>query len=390
MSEYQYYEFVAVDRPLSLDQQRDLREITSRASITSTRLVNEYQWGDFKGDPVELLEKYFDAHLYYANWGTRVLMFGFPDHLVDVDALSAYVDDEFVRVIERGNRVIVELWESEGDGGYGESEEPQLSDLISLRGDILAGDLRCLYLAALKGLGIWIDEIELDEDVEEESNLEPPLPPGLGQLSAPLEALIDFLEIDEDLVEVAAEGSPPLPSSQLTDEALERWVRRLPEGEKDAYLLRVARGELNVPNELRLRFVTEQHAGSTRPVPPPRRQVATLIGRAERLRAERRAAEIARREAEEAQQRERIARERAAHLERLRGNEQQLWGQAEALAMRKTPGDYDRAILLLRDLRDLAEGGEKREEFLSRLYAFRAAHIKKPSLMQRLDQAGLR
>ncbi len=27
---------------------------------------------------VELLEKYFDAHLYYANWGTRVLMFGFP------------------------------------------------------------------------------------------------------------------------------------------------------------------------------------------------------------------------------------------------------------------------------------------------------------------------
>jgi hypothetical protein len=226
--------------------------------------------------------------------------------------------------------------------------------------------------------------------VDEESNLEPPLPPGLSQLSAPLEALIEFLEIDEDLVEVAAEGSPPLPSSELTNEALERWIRRLPEGEKDSYLLRVARGEINVPNELRLRFVTEQHAGSTRPVPPPRRQVATLIGRAERLRAERRAAEIARREAEEAQQREKIARERAAHLERLRGNEQQLWGQAEALAMRKTPGDYDRAILLLRDLRDLAEGREKQEEFLSRLYAFRAAHVKKPSLMQRLDQAGLR
>jgi hypothetical protein len=390
MSEYQYYEFVAIDRPLSPDQQRELRGITTRATITSTRLVNEYEWGDFKGDPLELLEKYFDAHLYYANWGTRVLMFGFPIHLVDVDALSAYVDDEFVRVIERGNRVIVELWESEGDGAYGESEPPQLSDLISLRGDILAGDFRCLYLAALKGLGIWIDEIELDEDVDEESNLEPPLPPGLSQLSAPLEALIDFLEIDEDLVEVAAEGSPPLPSSELTNEALERWIRRLPEGEKDSYLLRVARGEINIPNELRLRFVTEQHAGSTRPVPPPRRQVATLIGRAERLRAERRAAEIARREAEEAQQREKIARERAAHLERLRGNEQQLWGQAEALAMRKTPGDYDRAILLLRDLRDLAEGREKQEEFLSRLYAFRAAHVKKPSLMQRLDQAGLR
>ena len=49
--------------------------------------MNEYHWGDFKGDPLNLIERYFDAHLYYANWGTRILMFGFPSALVDVDAL---------------------------------------------------------------------------------------------------------------------------------------------------------------------------------------------------------------------------------------------------------------------------------------------------------------
>ena len=51
MSEFQYYEFVAIDSPLSLSTQKKLRAITSRATITATRLVNSYEWGDFKGDP---------------------------------------------------------------------------------------------------------------------------------------------------------------------------------------------------------------------------------------------------------------------------------------------------------------------------------------------------
>ena len=74
MSEFQYYEFVAIDRPLNATERRRLRAITSRATITSTRLVNTYEWGNFKADPHELVAKYFDAFLYYANWGTRRLI----------------------------------------------------------------------------------------------------------------------------------------------------------------------------------------------------------------------------------------------------------------------------------------------------------------------------
>src|SRR5919198_1504264 len=69
MSEYQYYEFVAVDRPLSEREQRELRAISSRATITSTRFANSYSYGNLKGDPAKLVERYFDAHLYLANWG---------------------------------------------------------------------------------------------------------------------------------------------------------------------------------------------------------------------------------------------------------------------------------------------------------------------------------
>ena len=78
MSEYQYYEFQAIDRPLDERAMAALRSITSRARITPTSLVNVYHFGDFKGDPDRLMDQYFDAHLYVANWGTRRLMLRLP------------------------------------------------------------------------------------------------------------------------------------------------------------------------------------------------------------------------------------------------------------------------------------------------------------------------
>jgi hypothetical protein len=55
VSEYQYYEFVALDRPLTVAEMAELRSISTRAQITPTRFFNEYQWGDLKADPAELL-----------------------------------------------------------------------------------------------------------------------------------------------------------------------------------------------------------------------------------------------------------------------------------------------------------------------------------------------
>jgi hypothetical protein len=63
MSEYQYYEFQAIDRPLTPGEMAELRKISSRASITATRFHNVYHLGDFRGDPLKLMEKYFDRRL---------------------------------------------------------------------------------------------------------------------------------------------------------------------------------------------------------------------------------------------------------------------------------------------------------------------------------------
>jgi hypothetical protein len=90
MSEYQYYEFLALDRPLTEKQRAELRSISTRAEITATRFVNEYQWGDLKGDPRKMVEQYFDAFLYLADWGTRQLMFRLPRGVLDSETAGQY------------------------------------------------------------------------------------------------------------------------------------------------------------------------------------------------------------------------------------------------------------------------------------------------------------
>src|SRR5947199_2761633 len=97
MSEYQYYEFQAVDRPLSKREMAELRALSTRATITPTRFVNFYNWGNFRGNPSALMETYFDAFVYVANWGTHELMLRLPRRLLDPGTASRYCVGEGAR-----------------------------------------------------------------------------------------------------------------------------------------------------------------------------------------------------------------------------------------------------------------------------------------------------
>jgi hypothetical protein len=101
-----------------------------------------------------------------------------------------------------------------------------------------------------------------------------------------------------------------------------------------------------------------------------------------RLAAERTAKEQARRV------REQLAA-RARHLDALAGREEKLWQQVETAIQTKQPKQYDYAIDLLKDLRDLAERTGTGEDLATRIRDLRERHRSKPSLMQRLDRAGL-
>jgi hypothetical protein len=89
MSEYQHYKFQAIDRPQTPTELRVLRARSTRANITSTSFTNDYAWGSFRGDEDAWMERYFDAFLYLANWGTHILQFRLPSSLLGLVLSSA-------------------------------------------------------------------------------------------------------------------------------------------------------------------------------------------------------------------------------------------------------------------------------------------------------------
>lgn len=95
MSEYQYYEFLAIDRPLTSEEMSELRVLSTRAHITPVSFTNEYNWGSFRGNPDKMMQQYFDAHVYVANWMTAVFMVRVPietlsEMIVEVMSESIY------------------------------------------------------------------------------------------------------------------------------------------------------------------------------------------------------------------------------------------------------------------------------------------------------------
>jgi hypothetical protein len=105
------------------------------------------------------------------------------------------------------------------------------------------------------------------------------------------------------------------------------------------------------------------------------------------------AEENRRREAERAaEEQARRARERAEarapHLDALAGREEDLWRQVELAVSSKQPKEYQRAVGLLEDLRDLGTRSGAPETFAARIRQLRERHGSKWSLMRRLDQAG--
>jgi hypothetical protein len=386
VSEYQYYEFRVVDRPLNQRQMDELRKLSTRAEITPTSFTNEYHWGDFRGDPAVLMQKYFDAFVYVANWGTRRFMLRLPLALIDGDEVRPYADGECLSLKAGSEFVVLHFGSDEEGGGDWEQGEGWLGELLPVREGLMAGDLRSLYLAWLRGL----DYAEPDDDTPE-----PPRPPGLGKLSPALQRFVEFLRIDPDLIEAAAADDAGAPPAGPTHDELAAWVAARPEAEKNALLVRLAEDDaLSVRGELLRDFRqawkrSRSERGQPTATEVPRRTVGQLLAARDAIAAERRRRE----EEQKARERERQAREqarkRAEHLDALARREAAAWRQVETLIATKRPKDYDQAVELLKDLRDVAERAGRRDKAVTRIRQLREQHAGKPSLMKRFDQAGL-
>ena len=379
MSEYQYYEFQTVDRPLAQDQMGDLRAYSSRAQITPSRFVNEYNWGDFKGDPHQWIEKYFDAFLYLANWGSRWFMLRVPKQLLDPETVSKYCTDENLWCRTKGDHLIVSFQTEEEEPEWFEGEG-SLASLVPLRSDLMNGDHRCLYLGWLLAVQVG----ELDDDT-----LEPWVPPKLGELNAPLRSLADLLGLDLDLIAAAAERSDTNLTFCPSKEDIAGWIGGLPLKDKDAVLMRMIEGEdLHIAAEIRQCALSEirDARGDVASRSSARRDVGQLVSRAEVITEERRRKEAT----EAAQEKARRDREQAArrkkYLTSLVGEESALWTKVEELVATKQPKRYDAAVSLLHDL---AEMKGKNSDFSSRMGTLHSEHARKTSFVDKLRKATL-
>jgi hypothetical protein len=371
MSEYQYYEFQAIDRPLSEADRQALRDLSTRARITATSFTNSYEWGDFKGDPAKLMERWFDLHLYLANWGSRRLMIRLPKRPVNRRRLDAFLGEvDCVTLSVAGDNLIVDINCDEVEFEDWDDGSGWLVALAPLRAEVLAGDLRLFYL-------LWLTAVQAE--VVEADQPEPM--PGIGPMSASLEAFAEFFGIDSDLVQAAAERSTVAMASAMSAEAVEGIISAMTDAAKTTMLSRLFDGDPHVAAELRAKvrnlMATDAPRTVARTVGELRARAAAIGLAREQAAAEKLAAEHKRR----AKEAEKV---RQARLLAIARRGEGVWREVEAEIERRNAAAYDKAVGLLLDLQAVAKERGTIEDFRRRLHAIREKHVRKERFIERL------
>lgn len=251
--------------------------------------------------------------------------------------------------------------------------------LAPLRDELLRGDLRPVYLGWLAGAA---------RDGFRDDVVEPDLPSGLSTLSAAQQALVEFLEIDPDMLTAATAGSTQEPRGDAAfADRIDAWLKELPRLEMTMILKLLAQGQGHVAE----RQVKSLHAAwlkSQRPsraAAVPRRSVGQLRDLAQSasgVRRMREAAEHARQQTEHRQQRE-------AALRLMMADVDKRWAAIDALALRGSASAYGQAV---RAVANLAEGYalvSSRKAFDQALRRLLVRHATRSALMRRLVEAGL-
>lgn len=382
MSEYQYYEFIAIDEPLTPKQMAELRACSSRANITPTSFVNDYQWGDLKGDPVDWTRRYFDAHVYVANWCTCILCLRLPKSAFDAGTLRDFTTETTISFKQTKTHWLLEwvLDESENYERFAEEDgRGWIGRLAPLRDELRRGDRRPLYLGWLAGVSAG--------EVSEKS-AEPQPPPGLSRLTAAQQSLAEFLEIDENLLAAAGLADPPgAKTGSEGDAELDAWLATLPEVEKNAMLKLSLTGHAQqAESKLKQQFLTWRCGQPSGVMPAtPRRKVAGLHKLAESAgEARKKQAAIQRKKAEAERQ-----AKRETYLRTLAADFNLCWRTADKRAERGIASAYDEVKRSLVDLSDAHALCATRADFDRRLATFMARHGKRGALVRRLVEAGL-
>ncbi|MCP5518306.1 MAG: hypothetical protein H7A45_13715 [Verrucomicrobiales bacterium] len=372
MSEYQYYEFVAVDGPISDEGLKYARGCSSRAEVSRFRWQNVYHFGDLHGSEATLL-KYYDAHFYIANWATARLVLALPEGCLSAETLEPYLrggehheDPVTTRVV--GDRRLVWFETNEEESWWDKAGEGVLDQLLPIREDLIRGDHRSLFLA-------WLGSFDPDEwsDPENDGVLLPPIPAGLNHLTPALETFLEHFPVDEDVLTVAIEVSQAGTPDRVP---IARVLEKMPAAGMRSLLERVAGGEgSKVMAELnRLTFPqSDSTAGPS--MSCTEFAARTLEVRQARLQREAKAA---------AAERRRKAEARRQHLASIMARADTIWDKVDESVNRKTSASLNEAAAQLKELRDAYEEAGAGAGFQEKLAAFRERYRRRTGMLHRI------
>jgi len=381
MSEYQYYNFRAIDSPLSPAQMKHLRGISSRAEITPVSFVNEYNWGDLQAAPRNLMRDFFDIHVYLANWGSAVLMLRLPKEVLDEQTLQAFTVDSYFEVESLADYWLL-TWSLGESSDYDLFEDEEggswMTRLAPLREELLRGDLRSLYIG-------WLQAVTVDEDMDEEP--EPMALGGLGNLTAAQQALAEFLAVDPDLLTGAGIGSRADSRKEKDGAAHDAWLDTLSREEMQRYLHQMlTRQGTQAERTLLRNFAAWQSEANPDDQTQMRRTVEELWQLAEQCQKVRLALQTEARKKAEAETR----RKREAYLTLMAKNFGGAWKIAHMNAGTGGARSYDSACRQLIDLQDAYDLQGNSDIFQQELEKFMSDHKQRKALMTRLEKAGIR
>ena len=372
MSEYQYYEFVALDGPISDDGLRYARGCSSRAEVSRFRWQNTYHFGDFHGSVGTLL-KYYDAHFYTANWGTVRLGLAFPEGCLKPEVIQPYLRggeryEETLTTGKAGRRLIV-WWERNEEGGWEWTEgEGGIDQLVGIREELMRGDYRALFLG-------WLADFDPAEwrDPKDSGVLMPPIPAGLDDLSPALHALIEQFPVDQDVLAVAAGQSQATAPDRIP---IAKVLANIPVSELQAWLERVAAGDGS-------RVTAELNRLTYPRVETPVGQAMSCTDFAAKV-VEVREARLKREAEAAAEERKREAEARRRHLAAVMQRAETIWSCLDPLVDQKVASAYDQAAAQMQELRDAHKQAGEDARFQAKLAGFRERYAHRPAMMRRI------
>lgn len=310
-----------------------------------------------------LLTHGYDVHLHFGSYGTRTIMMTLPNGLPgDESAWSPFLN---WNPNKTGGGILAlqpcfepgylhDVWEF----------DEYLEALVSVRNEIINGDLRSLFVFALCGA----------EDSYEcyFSDGMPPVPAGIGEVSQACYTLLGFYGIGPHMLQVLSETVGPAPSQPNQIDFITPWVNEKSEievrkllcellGENTsqckAEALAAARSELEVPSW---------------PVTPCPYSWEELIERTNKLISEENARIRAKEEAAAKRKARKQEKKRQKRMQEMAENPEQWLAQTDALVQERGTENYHKATEILIELQQ-AIGGDAGKQVVYK----HAAHLTK-------------